>query len=160
MAAAVWLLVTPFRTLLPSIALLAFLAPFALAAALSDLGHVELPRQQRQVPQSWYGRHGPIGSYVRYGLGLGAGLATNVTYAAEYTVFLGAGLLLPIASAVIVGALFGLGRTILVGPLACSNRTANRWDSFFNQAGPIALRGLSAFTSVALAAVACHMLLF
>lgn len=117
MAAAIWLALTSVRTLVPEEVALAAVLAIAIVTVLAEMDRVTIPRQPRQVPQSWYATHGAIRSYALYGLWLGAALATNVTYAVEYLVFLGAGLLLPLPEALATGAAFGFGRTALVGPL-------------------------------------------
>jgi hypothetical protein len=120
MAAIVWILLTPLRTMAPDGVLVTMIVGLAIVIVLAEFDRVSLPRQAWQVPRPWYARYGPTRAYAMYGFWLGAGLATNVTYAVEYLVFVGAGLMMPLGPALLAGALFGLGRTVLVGPVAAT----------------------------------------
>lgn len=128
MAAALWLVFTPLRTLPPELFVVSVFVVLAAAALLAELERLGLPRQARQVPQLWSRRYGPSGSYALYGLWLGAGLATNVTYTVEYVAFFAAALFLSLPSALIAGAAFGLGRTALIGPIGMIPRAALWWS--------------------------------
>jgi hypothetical protein len=154
MAAILWLLLTPLRTLPPALVAYVMVAGLAASASLADLGVVHLPRQRRQVPQRWWRTYGPIRSYALYGFWLGAGLVTNITYMVELVVLVGAGVLLPLHEAMLIGAIFGLGRTAPVGPLAASPRLATWWgDRVYGGETTLALR-TSAILSAGLALLA------
>lgn len=128
MAGIVWLLFTPLRTIPPEpVAFVIFLG-IAAASVLAELNLMPMPRQARQVPQWWYARYGPTRSYALYGLWLGAGLATNITYTVEFVVFASAALLLSLPQALIVGLAFGFARTAFVGPLGLAPRAAGWWS--------------------------------
>ena len=92
-------------------------------------------------------------SYALYGLWLGAALGTNITYMVELVVFVCAALLLPLHEAVVVGAVFGLGRTAPVAPLGASRRLATGWGRAYGGESTLALR-LSAVLSLAIALLA------
>jgi hypothetical protein len=128
MAALVWLLLTPLRTIPPEPVVIAIFLGISAAAVLAELNLIPMPRQARQVPQWWYGRYGPTRSYALYGLWLGAGLATNVTYTLEFVIFAAAGLLLPLPQALVVGLAFGFARTAFVGPLGLVPGAAGWWS--------------------------------
>lgn len=157
MAATLWLLLTPLRTFAPMAAQVGLLVALAVAAALADFGVINPPRQRRQVPQSWFGRYGPVRSYALYGLWLGAALGTNLTYMVELVVLVGSALLLPVQETMIVGAVFGLGRTAPVAPLGASRRVADWWGRVYG-GGPVLALRVSAMLSLALAALAVSQL--
>lgn len=150
MALGLWLVLTPIRTLLPGVAALAIVVSLALLTALADAGLVRIARQTRQVPSEWYHTHGPYRSHALYGLCLGAGLGTNVTYAVEYAVFLAPALLLPLPGALAGGLAFGLARTVLVGPFGTLSPIGRRWHAVY-AGGRGILRGTGAILSLALA---------
>jgi hypothetical protein len=154
MTASLWLALTPLRTLLPGAVPTAVLACVATAAALADVRVIDLPRQRRQVPQIWFRSHGPFRSYALYGLWLGAGLITNITYMVELVVLVAAALLLPAPDALLVGAVFGLGRTAPVGPLGSSRRLAAWWGSVVYGGETTSAVRMSAALSASVAVVA------
>jgi hypothetical protein len=131
MAGVCWLVLTPVRTLLPEVVDLGLMVVVAVCAGLFDFGLLPLRRQNRQVPQRWFSTYGPQRAYALYGFWLGAGLATNVTYALEYVVFAGAAVLLPFGPALVAGAIFGFGRTGLAGPIGVIPRGASTWSELF-----------------------------
>lgn len=151
MALGLWLAATPVRTLFPPVVNLAIVALVALVAALADAGVTHLPRQARQVPSSWYETYGPYRSHALYGICLGAGLGTNVTYAVEYAVFLAPALLLPLPEALAGGLAFGLARTALVGPFGMISLIGQRWHAVY-AGGRGVFRGIGAALSALLAA--------
>lgn len=146
-----WLLLTPVRTLLPLGFNVVLAVALAVTMALADLELIGLPRQARQVPQSWYQTYGPYRSHALYGLSLGAALGTNVTYAVEYAVFLAPALLLPLPGALVGGLAFGFARTALVGPLGIIGPIGRRWHAVY-AGGRRGLRRAGALLSVMLAA--------
>lgn len=150
MAALCWIALTPLRTLAPEPVALGLVAGVAICTSLSDFGRLSLRRQNRQVPQGWFTIYGAERAYALYGLWLGAGLATNVAYGLEYFVFVGAGVLLPFFPALVAGAIFGLGRTALAGPIGLFPRAASAWTGFFLARGG-RLPGLSGVIALAIA---------
>jgi hypothetical protein len=150
--AALWLLVTPLRTLPPAWARAALVAGIAIACAAADLGLLELPRQRRQVPQRWYRRYGAVRSYGLYGLWLGGALGTNITYMCEVALFAGAALTLPLPLAALAGAVFGLARAAPIGPLGASIALAGAWSRAYGGGSALALR-CSAAASLVLGAL-------
>lgn len=117
MASASWLALTAVRTFTPAWIRVGLFVAIGCLAALEDLGKIHIPHQRRQVPQSWLSRYGPMRSYALYGMGLGAGVLVDTPYAVAYPVFAASALLLPLGPAVAVGLLFGVGRSVLVGPV-------------------------------------------
>jgi len=148
-ALGLWLILTPIRTLLTVALNLGIVLVLAVAMAMADAGLLRLSRQARQVPGSWYDTYGPYRSHVLYGLCLGAGLGTNVTYAVEYLVFFAPALLLPLPAALVGGVGFGLARTALVGPLGIVQVIGQRWHAVY-AGGRSAFRGFAAVLSIAL----------
>lgn len=154
LSTAAWLALTPIRTLTP----LPFNRLLVLAmcswTALGDLGLLRVPRQERQVPQSWLVRYGPARSYFLYGLELGAGLVTYIPFATTYALFTASALVLGLADAIFVGILFGLGRTLLVGPINLDQRLV-RWlgDHYGIAYGPLSRLSVAAALLVVAAAV-------
>ena len=151
MAGLCWLALTPVRTILPTVVGVGVIVVVAILAALADLRVVSLQRQNRQVPQRWFKVYGIERAYAMYGLWLGAGLATNVSFAVEYVVFIGAAVLLPLAPALVAGAIFGLIRTGAVGPIGVLPELASTWTGIFRVRGN-QLPVLSAVGAAALAA--------
>jgi hypothetical protein len=115
-AAAAWLLATPVRTLVPAVARAGIVVAVAALAALIDLGFVRRSHRLGQVPRDYARKWGATRAYALYGARFGAAFTTLVPYAATYTLFAVLTLTLPLGSAALGGALFGLGRTILIGP--------------------------------------------
>lgn len=76
-----------------------------------DAGVVRMPGGQGQVPQGWWSRHGPVKSYLLYGLALGTGVGTKVNYAFTYAALVGLALLVPLAVAALAGGLYGFARS-------------------------------------------------
>lgn len=111
-----WMLAAPIRSLVPLWAAIAMTSIVAIASILSDLRVVSLKGSERQVNRSWTRQFGAVGGYFRFGLMLGAGLLTFVPFAVLFSTFTLASTMLSLPSAAAVGALYGLGRTLLVGP--------------------------------------------
>lgn len=151
MAGLCWLALTPVRTILPEVVGLALIGGLAICMALFDFGLLPLRRQNRQVPQRWFATYGAEKAYALYGFWLGGGLATNVTYALEYVVFVGAGVLLPLPPALVAGAIFGLARTALAGPIGLVPRAASAWTDLF-QKQQLRLPALSGLIALGIAA--------
>jgi hypothetical protein len=126
MAMLVWIVITPFRTLLPDPIGIAVFVVIATAFTLTDLRLIRRGAWGPQVKASWFKRYGPRMSYALYGLILGAGLPTFAPYAATYVAFLAAGFMPSLIDALLLGSLFGLGRAFPVGPLAASRRIATK----------------------------------
>lgn len=153
MVVALWVVATPVRTLAPEELPVALLVALAVAAALADAGRIALPRQPRQVPQAWMRNYGPARAYALYGFWLGAGLITNISYMAEVVVLAAAALLLPFPEAVLVGGIFGLGRTAPVTPLGISRGLTGWWTRLYRRGYDRTLYA-SAILSVAVAVIA------
>jgi hypothetical protein len=151
--ASLWMVATPIRTLAPQVVPVALLAALAFAAALSDAGRITLPRQRRQVPQAWLRNYGPARAYASYGCWLGAGLLTNISYMVEVVVLAAAALLLPFPEALLVGGIFGLGRTAPVTPLGTSRGLTVWWIRLYRGSDPGTLYA-SAILSVVVAVIA------
>jgi len=113
-----WLLLTPFRTLLPNGTVPLVVALIAGAAIALELRPGTLPNNRSQVPVRWLRRFGPLRSYLLYGGVLGIGVATHVPYTATYVVIGGLALTLSLSQALVAGALFGAARSALVGPMS------------------------------------------
>jgi hypothetical protein len=131
-AEVAWLVMTPVRTLLPLPIVAFFLAGLGTVGVLMDAGFLGPPRRVGQVPKSWYGRWGPVRSYAAYGLSLGAGWITAAPFAATYVCFAAAGLAASPLTAGIAGMAFGLGRTILVGPINLHRRLVSGTASLYS----------------------------
>jgi hypothetical protein len=116
--AALWLLATPLRTLLPAPAPRVLVAAVAVAAFCTDLGILHPPKVYRQLPRSWARRFGADRLYFMYGVVLGSGLLTFAPYALVFTVLALFSLQDSLPLALAGGALLGAGRTVLVGPLS------------------------------------------
>jgi hypothetical protein len=137
MAMALWLLLTPIRTLLPPLISPLFVATTAVLAIAVDLGIVRQTHRLGQVPREYFRKWGSAKAYTLYGLRFGAGFTTLVPYAATYTLFAVLAIAQPFASAALCGAFFGLGRTVLIGPgsliatelsrVLFRNRGVRRW---------------------------------
>lgn len=115
-SAILWLAFTPIRTLFPDAVSAVSVATTAVVAILVDTRLLRTRSHGSQVPPVWLARHGPTRSYAMYGFMLGSGFATARPYAVIYAVFLALALLSPFPQALMGGALFGLGRTALIGP--------------------------------------------
>lgn len=154
LAASMWLLASPIRTILPVFGVLAALLPVCAAAIAFDLHWLALPHRLRrgQVPVQWLSRYGLSRGYFLYGLSLGAGIFTFVPFALTFVAFSASALLAPFSGAVAAGAAFGVGRAALVAPLA-HNRTAIRHTDTMLIIGSRWFPYLSATTSLVLAIV-------
>lgn len=125
-----WLLAVPVRTLLPSRVVDSIAIVVLVLAVLQDLGRLRLPHRRTQVPQRWLQQLGPGRAYYRYGLLLGSGLLTAAPYGITFAIMTAAALRLEAGDALVVGALFGLGRTATIGfatPLSAVGFAANAW---------------------------------
>jgi len=85
------------------------------AAIMMDLGLLKRSCRRRQVPATWTRRYGWHEAFFLYGVILGSGLATYVATAATYGLFAVATLAVPPSTAVVIGAAFGFGRTLIAG---------------------------------------------
>jgi hypothetical protein len=116
MAALVWLAATPVRTILSSPVPEFVVAGAAVVAVGIDTHLLHVHNRTGQVPAVWFARYGPQRSYAIYGFLFGAAFATLRPFAVIYAIFLALGMLVGFPAAVFGGALFGLGRTVLIGP--------------------------------------------
>jgi hypothetical protein len=122
---AVWLLLTPIRTFGTATAVV-ITSAVAFAAVGLDVGVLRPRRRGRQVSPAWYTRYGPRRSYLYFGAVLGAAIGTIRPFAVSYVVFCAAALWLPLHLALLAGALFGLGRTGIIGPASLRATTCSR----------------------------------
>lgn len=111
-----WLILSPLRTLFPPEVSVGIVIAAAVAATLVDARVIHVKSTGSQVPPVWLTRYGPQRSYGMYGFMFGVAFATIRTYAVIYAVFLAMGLLGTFPTAAAGGALFGLGRTAIIGP--------------------------------------------
>lgn len=116
MATVLWLAATPIRTLLPTAVSIGVVIGVALVAIAIDLRIVPGASRGKQVPSPWLGRYGPQRAYLLYGLKFGAAFSTLRPYAVVYPVFAALAFVGSLPAAVLCGAIFGVGRTAIVGP--------------------------------------------
>lgn len=123
-----WLLVAPARLFVPYVALLALFGAQCMYCAMTEigLGRPLLRPNHRQVPVAWSARFGPRRSFWMYGLVLGAAVFTFVPYALAYCVLAGTALFGSVKTSIEAGALFGVGRSVFVGPCALSKVVVGR----------------------------------
>lgn len=91
---------------------LAFTAIVAVLAALLDMTALEPPGPSRQVNEHWIGHFRGWVYGAGFGAQLGLGLATYVVSWAVYALLLAEFLTLSLTSGLLVGAMFGLGRSL------------------------------------------------
>jgi hypothetical protein len=87
-----------------------------LAAGALDLARVAVPSTRRQVNAYWIGRYRGWVVGVGFGFQLGLGIGTIVTTAAVYGTLLAAFLTADPLAGAVVGAVFGLARSVAVLP--------------------------------------------
>jgi hypothetical protein len=92
------------------------LIALAAAALLLDarLFRAKIPSSARQVPSHWRRQLGPRKCAFCYGILLGGAFGTRISFALTYVVLIGAGLVLPVLQAALVGAAFGFARSAIV----------------------------------------------
>ncbi len=92
------------------------LIALAVAALLLDSGlfRARIPSSARQVPSRWRRQLGPRRCAFCYGILLGGAFGTRISFALTYVVLVGAGLVLPVWQAAVVGAAFGSARSLIV----------------------------------------------
>jgi hypothetical protein len=115
-ASLLWLAATPIRTLLPTAVSVGIVILVAIVAIAIDLRLVPGASRGKQVPSPWLGRYGPQRAYALYGLKFGAAFGTLRPFAVIYPTFAALALLVSLPTAVLCGAVFGIGRTAIVGP--------------------------------------------
>lgn len=107
---------------------LLFVGVVALLYGLKELGYIKLPMPQRkwQVPISWIIERKYIGSFT-YGLTIGAGYLTYITHSGFYiwtllSFFLGSPYI-----GLIIGGIYGLGRSIplIIGGIYIQKNNTN-----------------------------------
>src|SRR5437773_366303 len=106
MMLALWLALTPARTLLPALALEGTTSFAVLTCILIDSGLTDAPKR-RQVPQGWFARYGPTRSFSAYGAILGLALFTPITSAVVYGVFFAGATWLGLGGALVLGCVLG-----------------------------------------------------
>lgn len=92
------------------------MASLSVTLALREFGWVRFPVPQvpRQTAKMWRARFGPVGAAWRWGLDLGSGLTTFVTFSGYWLVLVAVIVQgVPIYGASVIG-LFGLGRALAV----------------------------------------------
>jgi hypothetical protein len=80
----------------------------------SRLFRARVPSPARQVPSRWRRQLGPRRCAFCYGILLGGAFGTRISFALTYVVLVGAGLVLPVWQAALVGAAFGAARSSIV----------------------------------------------
>jgi hypothetical protein len=133
------------RAASPSTVVLAAIAGAgALLAAASDtrLGGFGLPFHSRQVNERWLDQFRPWVYGAGFGWQIGAGLVTYIKTAALYLMIVLAALTANPATALAIGALFGLvrGLAVLLGRGITSTATLAAFHRRFTAAGPVVLR--------------------
>lgn len=119
-------LAVPIRLLVLTVA--------TIMAVLRDLRvlRFKLPQNRRQVPREIFER-GPFVAAAQFGFELGTGVRTYLPSTGPYLVALGILLLdVPLATAIVIGASFGLGRAILAW-LRFLVAGRPLWDARFDQ---------------------------
>lgn len=114
--AAAWVTLIPARIVIQGPALKICLTLVLALAVLVDLGLLQWRDRRGQANPEWRVRFGHIRSYFLYGFLFGSGWLTLKPSATYYAVIAVAAGYLPLGHAVLAGALFGIGRTILVYP--------------------------------------------
>lgn len=147
-AAAVWLALTPLRTLLPPSVGVVAMAAVCIAALAADLGLWLVRSRMPQVPQTWLARFGPARAYGSYGAVLGAAFATPHPYAVVYPLFLAMALFVPLPVALACGVLFGGARS-LAATVFSYRATAISWAIYRRPGAPRTASICSALLTVA-----------
>jgi hypothetical protein len=132
------------RAATPStVALAAIACGAALLAAAADarLGGFHLPVHQRQVNERWLDQFRPWVYGAGFGWQIGAGLVTYIKTAALYLMIALAALTTSPATALALGALFGLtrGLAVLLGRGIVSPATLAAFHRRFTRSGPVVL---------------------
>lgn len=132
------------RAAAPSTVVLAAIAGAgALVAAASDarLGGFHLPFHSRQVNERWLDQFRPWVYGAGFGWQIGAGLVTYIKTAALYLMIVLAALTASPATALAIGALFGLvrGLAVLLGRGITSTASLAAFHRRFTAAGPVVL---------------------
>ena len=111
------------------------------AAADARLGGFHLPVHHRQVNERWLDQFRPWVYGAGFGWQIGAGLVTYIKTAALYLMIALAALTASPATALAVGALFGLvrGLAVLLGRGIISPATLAAFHRRFTRAGPVVL---------------------
>ena len=115
----------------------------AVLAAAGDtrLGGFRLPFHSRQVNERWLDQFRPWVYGAGFGWQIGAGLVTYIKTAALYLMIALAALTASPATALAIGALFGLvrGLAVLLGRGIVSPATLAEFHRRFSRAGPVVL---------------------
>lgn len=127
-----WLLLTPLRTFLPLAVLLLLCVAAVILCAAIDLRLVRRAAifGKGQVPSRWLIQYGFARAYTAYGVALGAAVFTYAPFALVYSVLTITALMVGLESAVLAGAVFGLGRATPLGGAVCGRALAMRLDGY------------------------------
>lgn len=122
-----WLAATPVRTLLPSPVALSAVVATAVVAIGIDTRLLRGASKGRQVPGTWLRRYGPQRAYALYGLRFGMAFTTLRPFAVIYVLFVALAVLVSLPVAMLCGALFGFGRTAIVGPASFGSVVSSKF---------------------------------
>ena len=128
----------PRRALLAAVAAVACVRPIA---ADARLGGFHLPVHHRQVNERWLDQFRPWVYGAGFGWQIGAGLVTYIKTTALYLMIVLAALTASPATALAIGALFGLvrGLAVLLGRGITSSTALATFHRRFTDAGPVVL---------------------
>lgn len=115
MAFITWVVLTPFRTMVPGRILVLAMAVLTIPAAWMDFSGRRLWKAGLVAPDLST-RYGESLGWGLLGLALGSGLSSYVVTVLTYGTFLLAGTVLPLGPTLVAGALLGTARTFVVGP--------------------------------------------
>lgn len=150
-ALCVWILMTPFRTLVPQRALLAGSAAFFLYLAYLGATGRRL-WNAGLVPQTWPHDYGESLGWTLLGGALGSGLVSHAATPLTYGAFFVPTLLLPAPTAMAVGMLYGFTRTFLLGLSSFAPNLAGQW-AYYSGRGPQLVGVLSALFAMVFSAI-------
>lgn len=150
-ALCLWILMTPFRTLLPHRTLMVGLVAFFLYLAYLAASGRRL-WTAGLVPQTWRHDYGESLGWALLGGALGSGLISHAATPLTYGVFFAPSLVLPAPTALAVGALFGFTRTFLLGLSSFAHESAGHW-AYYSGRGPQLVAMLSAVFAIAFSVI-------
>ncbi len=150
MAVVIWMLLTPFRTMIAPEIITLIVALFLVVAAWLQLTGRRLWRSGL-VPNTWPSRFGEPHGWALLGFVLGTGLGSYVVTTLTYATFITAGLLLGLGQAAVAGGLLGFGRTFVVGLASAIPTRIGKW-LFLSGKGPRWTTAITAAGAVATSA--------